>query len=106
MRPTSIEPARAVDLVDAPSRLPDEAVRVDNLSKRYRRYAYRNLTLNGRVFVFLRGRRDQFVEFDAVRDVTFAIPRGQMVGVIGRNGAGKSTLLRVLAGIAQPDAGT
>ncbi|MGI9148513.1 MAG: ABC transporter ATP-binding protein [Chloroflexota bacterium] len=106
MLPRSIEPALAVDVIDAQSALAHEAVRVENLSKRYRRYAYRNLTLKGRVFDFLRGRRDQFVEFDAVRDVSFAVRNGQMVAIIGRNGSGKSTLLRVLAGIAQPDAGT
>jgi phosphonate transport system ATP-binding protein len=41
----------------------------------------------------------------AVRDVSLTIPRGQMVGVIGRSGAGKSTLLRVINRLIEPTTG-
>jgi lipopolysaccharide transport system ATP-binding protein len=44
--------------------------------------------------------------FQALRDVTFDVPRGQFVGVLGRNGAGKSTLLRVVGGVYPVDNGT
>jgi lipopolysaccharide transport system ATP-binding protein len=44
-------------------------------------------------------------KFWALEDVSFALNRGQRLGVIGRNGAGKSTLLRTLAGIIAPDRG-
>lgn len=42
----------------------------------------------------------------AVDDVSFSIPEGQMVGVIGRSGAGKSTLLRMINRLADPTAGS
>jgi ABC-2 type transport system ATP-binding protein/teichoic acid transport system ATP-binding protein len=44
-------------------------------------------------------------EVPALRDVTFDVPRGTVLGVIGRNGAGKSTLLRTMSGILAPSKG-
>ncbi|MCS6863419.1 MAG: ATP-binding cassette domain-containing protein, partial [Abditibacteriales bacterium] len=43
--------------------------------------------------------------FWALRDVSFSIPAGQTVGLIGANGAGKSTTLKLISGVSQPTLG-
>ena len=52
------------------------------------------------------GRRNKLVKtVEAVKNVSFEIPHGTVLGIVGHNGAGKSTLLRAIAGIMPPSSG-
>jgi lipopolysaccharide transport system ATP-binding protein len=94
------------------------AIRVDNLSKAYRishlaqgqRSRYKTLQeeivgLPGRAWQAVRGTGEEHETVWALRDVSFEVREGDVVGIIGRNGAGKSTLLKILSRITEPTSG-
>jgi ABC-type polysaccharide/polyol phosphate transport system ATPase subunit len=76
------------------------AVEAEGLTKVYRVYASPWDRLREAVF-----RRPCHREFRALEEVTFAVPRGEGLAIVGENGAGKSTLLKILAGITAPTSG-
>ncbi len=92
------------------------AIRVENLSKRYRigaaqtRFRYHD-TLQERFIEWIRApwrglRGSNPGEYVwALREVSFEVEEGQVLGIIGRNGAGKSTLLKILSRITEPTEG-
>ena len=84
------------------------AIDVINVSKVYRRYARRRqfATLKSALLEgSLLGDLKPDETFQALRDVSFSVPKGCTYGVIGSNGSGKSTLLKCVAGITRPTEG-
>ena len=57
------------------------------------------------VFAHLFRNRTSYHNFEALKDVSFTIGDGEVVGVVGRNGSGKSTILKIIAGVYRPTAG-
>ena len=82
----------------------DTAIRVEDLSVTYRTSFDRAPTL--RTTLVRMGRRERVIqEIEAVKDVSFEVPRASVLGIVGANGAGKSTLVRSIAGILPPTSG-
>jgi lipopolysaccharide transport system ATP-binding protein len=85
-------------------------IEVEHLSKKYRLGVVGATTLRedlARMTSRLRGQEPaaEKGEFWALRDVSFSVQPGEVVGIIGRNGAGKSTLLKLLSRITEPTSG-
>jgi len=88
----------------------DVAISVRKVSKHYQIYQRPEDRLKQAIVPRLQrllGRPQScyFHDFTALRDVSFDVLRGQVVGIVGRNGSGKSTLLQIICGTTRPSAG-
>lgn len=83
----------------------EPSISVEHLSKRFRRRGVDRPTSLKEAILTLNFRTHGEL-FWGLRDVTFSVPKGRTVGVVGKNGAGKSTLLRMIGGVIKPDEGS
>lgn len=80
----------------------DTAVSVRNVSKKYRIFDRPSDRFKE---AFHPGRKIYHRDFWALKNISFELPKGEALGIIGRNGCGKSTLLQIISGILQPTDG-
>ena len=79
-------------------------IRVEDVSVTYRTSLERAPTFKSTLLRL--GRRERIIrEIEALKTVSFEVPHGKVMGVVGANGAGKSTLMRAVAGILPPTEG-
>lgn len=81
----------------------DIVLKIENLSKTFNIYS----SPSGRLKEWLTfGSRTYHADFQALKDISFSVKKGEFLGIIGPNGAGKSTLLRIITGALDPTNGS
>ncbi len=78
----------------------ENAIEVRNVSIYYQ--ILNNISIRKSFFK----KKERNIMFEAVKNVSFSVEKGGILGIIGRNGSGKSTLLRSIAGVFSPNEGT
>lgn len=79
-------------------------IELDHVTMTYRLTKNRVASIKEYI-VSLLSHKLQYEEFHALKDISFTVEQGEVVGLIGKNGAGKSTALKVISGILGPTAG-
>jgi ABC-type polysaccharide/polyol phosphate transport system ATPase subunit len=80
------------------------SIEFENVVQRFRIIHERSDTLREVVAKITR-RQTSYHDFLALKNVSFGVDRGEMLGIIGRNGSGKSTILKIIAGVYAPTSG-
>ena len=80
----------------------EKKIIIDNITKVYNIYNIPRDRLVEMVFP----KRKLHREFSALKNVSFDVAKGEIIGIMGRNGAGKSTLLKIITGVLQPTSGS
>ena len=84
----------------------DSTIEIRGVSVRYRLAKEKPKTLQEYIIQRLKGRKMDYEDFWALKNINLEVRKGETLGIIGHNGAGKSTLLKVIARVLKPTEGT
>ena len=84
----------------------DYSIEVNNVSKCFRIPHEKRTTVYDNLIGKITGSSYNYEVFEALKDVSFKVKKGETLGIIGENGSGKSTLLKILTGVLVPDTGS
>lgn len=82
-----------------------DVIIVENVSKHFKIPHEKRNTVLENIIGLVKGKKQSYEEFCALRNISFRVKKGETLGIIGENGSGKSTLLKIIAGVYQPDSG-
>ena len=80
-------------------------IEANGLTKLYKIPHEKRVTLFETLLGYIKNQMS-YEDLYALKDISFSVKRGEMIGLIGKNGSGKTTLLKILSGVASPSGGT
>ena len=82
-------------------------ISVENVSMRFNLGIEKDFSFKQAfISIFDKKKRNKKQDFWALKDITFKVDKGEVVGIVGSNGAGKSTLLKIVSGVMKPTKGS
>src|SRR5512143_1784452 len=81
------------------------SIKLTNVSVQYRIAREKRRTVQEFMIHLAKGKKIEYQDFLAMKEITLEVPAGETLGIIGHNGAGKSTLLKVIARVITPGEG-
>ncbi len=79
-------------------------IELENVSMSFKQEAQKTHTMKEFMLNLAKGKH-KVIEFEALKDISFNVEKGEVLGLIGNNGAGKSTLLKIIAGVLVQSSG-
>lgn len=81
----------------------NQVIQVNNLTKTYKLY---DKPIDRLKEVFNPFNRNYHRDFDALKNISFSVGKGEILGIVGKNGSGKSTILQIITGVLTPTSGS
>lgn len=80
------------------------SIKVEHVSKKFRLFHEKRNSVFESILGWFK-RSEYYEDLDILKDISFNVKKGEVLGIIGKNGVGKTTLLRIISGVYSPDKG-